>query len=43
MATAAPTITNGVNVTQLVDTVNLIKQQPSSRCSTSSATRFPSP
>jgi len=28
MATAAPTITNGVNVTQLGDTVNLIKQQP---------------
>lgn len=28
MATTAPTITNGVNVTQLVDTVTLIKQQP---------------
>lgn len=28
MATAAPSTTNGVNVTQLVDTVALIKQQP---------------
>ena len=28
MATAAPSFTNGVNVTQLMDTVALIKQQP---------------
>lgn len=28
MATIAPTLTNGVNVTQLVDTVGLIKQTP---------------
>lgn len=28
MATTAPSITNGVNVTQLVDTVGLIKQTP---------------
>lgn len=28
MATTAPTVTNGVNVTQLVDTVGLIKQTP---------------
>jgi uncharacterized OsmC-like protein len=29
MATATPTIANGVNVTQLVDTVELIKKDPS--------------
>jgi uncharacterized OsmC-like protein len=29
MATAAPTITNGVNVTQLVDTIELIKKDAS--------------
>ena len=29
MATATPTITNGVNVTQLVDTIELIKKDPS--------------
>jgi uncharacterized OsmC-like protein len=29
MATAAPTITNGVNVTQLIDTIGLIKKDPS--------------
>jgi uncharacterized OsmC-like protein len=29
MATATPTITNGVNVTQLVDTIGLIKKDPS--------------
>ncbi|MBI4172186.1 MAG: OsmC family protein [Actinobacteria bacterium] len=29
MATTAPPITNGVNVTQLVDTIGLIKQTPS--------------
>lgn len=29
MATAVPTITNGVNVTQLVDTIGLIKKDPS--------------
>lgn len=28
MATTAPTLTNGVNVTQLVDTIGLIKQTP---------------
>jgi uncharacterized OsmC-like protein len=29
MATVTPTITNGVNVTQLVDTIELIKKDPS--------------
>ena len=29
MATATPTITNGVNVTQLIDTIELIKNDPS--------------
>lgn len=29
MATATPTVTNGVNVTQLVDTIALIKKDPS--------------
>lgn len=29
MATATPTVTNGVNVTQLVDTIELIKRDPS--------------
>ncbi len=29
MATATPTITNGVNVTQLVETIEAIKKQPS--------------
>ena len=29
MATATPTITNGVNVTQLVETIELIKKDPS--------------
>jgi len=29
MATATPTITNGVNVSQLVDTIELIKKDPS--------------
>jgi len=29
MATTAPAITNGVNVTQLIDTIGLIKQTPS--------------
>lgn len=28
MATATPTITNGVNVTQLIDTIDLIKKEP---------------